>query len=276
MTKETNEPTLNISVSMEDGPIYSDKMICEGVNTFYLTGAEGTDEERLHGRKVDIDGQTSFAVPISEFGLSVSDFEHVPVNRFGLKVVAFCQNTNMELVVTANGLFVLYQDGIPSLKGLPSAVDAISGFYVDEDGFVLMPRMSLYSHAELASFAIMFAPMSFRDFDLRVLSGIHFIRARRTELEEPGELSVYRISEKELYSNFEKVHPKFTDSELKSYIDLRVKESTDYLGFIKRLISTPDEQTREALKARSMERKSVNALIQGAKSPISTDFRSRD
>lgn len=139
-----------------EGPKYSEREILRAPSSFSI---------RYNGelQHLGINGKTISAIPISLFGLTLEDFEHLPVNDYGFKTVAkYWVN---ELMVTALGYFVMYSHEIPSLKGLPSKVTAISGPIVTETGNVLVPKFSLFSQAEYNASAMLCLQSTFNIAD---------------------------------------------------------------------------------------------------------------
>lgn len=219
MTKNTND--VEIEITYNTGIIYGSREILPtGTGTFYVTSAEGSKSDKEHGNRIDIDGYSNCALPIETFGFSLDDFKCVPINKYGLKEVA--KYDNETLVVTANGLFVIYSGGLPSLIGLPSDVQVVSGIWVDEDGYINLPRATLFTKAGNNINALLCGMTSFNVIPLTVLSQTHWISSFIGDSTTPNlydDRACTVFCEEETSSLYTHYYPKFSDRKSKWYRD---------------------------------------------------------
>lgn len=150
------------------GFVYGDLEIIHSGVDFYVIDAFSQGVQREVGQPVLIDGTIVCSMPIAEFGFKMEDFEDVPVNELGLKEVAKAEGET--LVVTANGLFVIYFYDMPSLLGLPSLISEMSGVWVNSEGVVQLPKHSIYTENESVMHFLITTETSFREIPMEVLS----------------------------------------------------------------------------------------------------------
>lgn len=123
-----------------------------------------TNKETSDSVEVNINGYDCNYLNLDKLGLNINDFNEAPINKFGLKEVARYQDE--VLVLTANGLFVIYSGGLPSLPGLPCEIGPVSGMWVDDEGTVKSYPFSLYPKVKLINFMTRFSDLSFREINL--------------------------------------------------------------------------------------------------------------
>ena len=189
---------------------------------FLVVPTDATDI-KSQAKIISIDGQQRAALSISNYGFTLEDFANVNVNKFGYKEVAEYKDDT--LVVTASGYFVMYHKGVPSLVGLPSEFDFISGIWVGEDETVYAPRFTLYTEAELFEHLKLVETTSFRPIPSGVSNCIHLIQGTYgKELLSSDNDKLTSFNHKHMSSRFGHLYPTFTEYQYKWYAHLLEQE----------------------------------------------------
>lgn len=211
-----------IEATYKSGIIYGTKeIIPTGTGTFYVTAADGSEHDKRYGQPINIDCQVIGAQPIEQFGFTQDDFKCVPLNKYGLKELV--KYDNETLVVTANGLFVIYSGSLPSLIGLPSDIQIASGAWVDEEGNVNLPNVTVFSKSQNNLNAILCAMASYRTMPLGVLNQTHWTASLRgcTYNNWTGgyPVNVFREDERN-YSRYAEFYPTLSIEAKETYEDI--------------------------------------------------------
>lgn len=205
---------MGIRADMTKGPSYGGRTIlATDQGTFFIADQGETAEQTMRKPGLFLDGEYSTAVSIEPFGFTLADFKDVELNKFGLKEVA--KSGFETLVVTANGLFVQYSGKLPSLQGMPSEVLTVSGVWVDEDGELNAPRLTVYTKTQYASNILVAASTSFREVPTKAISLVHTIITQENIQSDSHVLCTY-ADENVQPSMYAHLYPTFS----KEYADL--------------------------------------------------------
>lgn len=211
----------SINCSKQKGPLYNSIEILahpKEKGTFLLFNKKETTSRTLEAAfaTIQLNPEEEPAVSIDDYGWTMEDFKYLPLNKFGFKELAVYLDET--LVLTNTGLIVLYSGCLPSLKGLPSDLDVVSGFWVDQNGLAHAPYFTLHRRAQLRNFGIACKSASFREFpsDMKALvdavSVTEFIDHDAAEVGDCMSASPVPLN-----SRFVSSYPCFTADSLSTY-----------------------------------------------------------
>lgn len=197
------------------GPVYGHHMITAGKDGSFDIWLPNKEEPIT----VDLDGVNSRYRSVYSLGLTVQDFKDAPINKYGLKELA--KYDDEVLVLTKNGLLVIYSGGLPSLQGLPSDVGPVSGMWIGKDGLVYAYPFSLFPENKLINFMKDFECLSFYKLNYNFLGMMYKIMdTDYRSYEKREEVPCTYFMDLMPYSRYLDLYPGFTEATIRRYNSL--------------------------------------------------------
>jgi len=194
------------------GPVYGEYMVTADLDGVFYIWHTNHPTPII----INIDGVNSEYRSLQSIGLTTRDFEEAPINKYGLKEVAKLDDE--VLVMTANGMFVIYSGGLPSMPGLPSDIGPVSGLWINKEGSVMGYPFSLYPEIKLVTFMHRMSGFSFRPLKFDFTSTIYKITCtdfRSHEKKIINDCNYFMDSFR--VSRYLNLYPGFTEASLRRY-----------------------------------------------------------
>lgn len=206
---------IDLFVDSKGGKTYSGSEFIFTEEGYFAIKPSNTDTD-LEVMPLVIDGVINSAISIDTYHLTLVDFEELPLNQYGLKTVAL--NGQEELMLTANGYFVQYSWGLPSIVGLPSEIQELSPVYRRVKFPEFLSPVILFTKGEYMEHLNLLSEVSFYKeevFEYVDESYLNF--ACHTDILEPKVATLSRFYPALECSKYYKLFPGYTAEQAKIY-----------------------------------------------------------